>query len=201
MDGRGQPPLIVVPNHLADFADHLLDRRKCAGPVDLRFEPFPAALNRIILRRIGLQMFQDYPVMLLHEAFHQVTFVNLGIVEDQENERLRKTLMELVEKLDEELRRAPRCSFPIHLLGAEMQGPKQSRTLPLGRTRHFGLFPLAKPAALHIGFIGPMRLIGKEHFDTLSTAQFLDGVDDLCHPLFFCSVLGALRGRVLAKRL
>ena len=139
--------------------------------------------------------------MLLHEAFHQVTFVNLGIVEDQENDRLRKTLMELMEKLDEELRRAPWRSFPIHLLGAQMQRPKESGTLALGRARHFGLFPPAKPAALHIGFVRPVRLIGKEHFNTLREAQFLDRVDDLCHSLFFCSALGALWGRVLAKRL
>ena len=139
--------------------------------------------------------------MLLHEAFYQVTFVNLGIVKDQKNDCLRKALMELVEKLDEEFRRPPWRPFPIHLLGSEMQCPKESGTLSPGRARHFGLFPLPKPAALHIGFIGPMRLIGKQNFDTLILSQLLDRLDDLCHPLFFCSALGAWWGRVLAKRL
>ena len=71
MNGRGQLPFIVVPDHLAYPTDHVLDRGECAGPIDLCVEPLPKALNGSLLRGIRLQMFQDNPVMVLHEAFHQ----------------------------------------------------------------------------------------------------------------------------------
>ena len=109
--------------------------------------------------------------------------------------------MELMQKLDEEFRRATWCPFPIQLLGAEMERPKERCTLTFGRAGDFDLFPLAKPAALYIGFISPVRFIGKQDFNALRLPQLLDRVNDLCHPLFFCSALGAFWGSVLVKRL
>ena len=146
-------------------------------------------------------MFERNPVMLLHEAFHQSTLVNLRIVKDEKNQRIGKALMELMQKLDEEFRRATWCPFPIHLLGAEMECPKERGPLTFGRAGDFDLFPLAKPAALDRGLIGPVRFIGTQDFYALRVPQLLDRGNDLCHPLFFCSALGAFLGRVLAKRL
>ena len=130
--------------------------------------------------------------MLLHKSFHQTTSVDLSVVEDQQDERIAKALMELMEKGNEGFGRAAGCSFPVHLLCAQMKRSKERRALALGWTRNLALFPLATPAPLHIGLIAPVGFIGKEDFNTRRLSQLLDGVNDLCHPLFFCSALGAL---------
>ena len=48
-------------------------------------------------------MFECHPVMLLHKPFDRPTFVNLGIVENQQQQDVGKALMELVKKLQEPL--------------------------------------------------------------------------------------------------
>ena len=181
-----------MPNHLAYLADHVLDRVEGTCPVDLCFEPFPKPLNRIVLGGIRRQVLKLNPVMLLHKSFHQTASVDLSVVEDQQDERIAKALMELMEKGNEGFGRAAGCPFPVHLLCAQMKGSKEGRALALGWTRDFALFPLATPAPLYIGLIAPVGFIGKEDFNTLRLSQLLDGVNDLCHPLFFCSALGAL---------
>ena len=58
--------------------------------------------------------------MLLEKAFDRSTLVNLGIVEDDEEQRLREPLVELVEECQKDLGRAPLGSFPVEALGPEM---------------------------------------------------------------------------------
>jgi hypothetical protein len=82
-----------------------------------------------------------------------------------------------------------------------MQGAKQGGTLALRWGRHFDLWALATPAALDIGFVGTMGLIDTEDFYRSVRLAGTDGGDNFCHPGFFFSALGALRGTVLAKRL
>ena len=82
-----------------------------------------------------------------------------------------------------------------------MQRAKQGSTLALRWRRHFDLLALATPAALDIGFIGEMRFIDKKDFYRPLRLTDADGGDNFCHPGFFFSALGALRGTVLAKRL
>lgn len=82
-----------------------------------------------------------------------------------------------------------------------MQRAKQGGTLTLRGRRDFDVLALAKPAALDIGFIGKMRFIDKEDFYRLLRSAYANGGDNFCHPRFFFSAVGALRGTVLAKRL
>ena len=109
--------------------------------------------------------------------------------------------MELVQALHEELRRAAWGTLPIEALGAQRQGAKEGRTLtPRGR-RDFDPLALAKPAPLDVGCIGKRRFINEEDLYWPLRSADANGGDHCCHPRFFFSGLGALRGTVLAKRL
>lgn len=46
MDRRRQPPLMVMPDALADLPEHVLHRIEGGRPIDLGFEPLPEALDR-----------------------------------------------------------------------------------------------------------------------------------------------------------
>ena len=87
--------------------------------------------------------------------------MDLSVVEDQQDERIAKALMELMEKGNEGFGRAAGCSFPVHLLCAQMKGSKECRALALGWTRDFALFALATPAPLYIGLIAPVGFSAK----------------------------------------
>ncbi len=154
MDRRRQPPLIVMPDELTDLPEHVLNRVEGGRPIDLGFEPLPEALDRIVLRGIRLQVLQFDPRVLLEKVFDRSTFVNLGIVEDHEEQRPGKPLVELVEKCQERLGRPPLGPFPVEALGPEMQGPEQCGALALGRGGDFGLGAFATPPALDVGLIG-----------------------------------------------
>ena len=82
-----------------------------------------------------------------------------------------------------------------------MQRAKQGGTLALPWRRPFDLVALATPAALDVGFIGEMRFIDTKDFYRPLRLTDTDGSDTFCHPGFFFSALGALRGMVWAKRL
>ena len=82
-----------------------------------------------------------------------------------------------------------------------MQRAKQGGTVPLRWRRDFDLLALAKPAALDVGFIGTMGFIDKADFYGPLRLARRNGGDNFCHPRFFFSAVGALRGTVLAKRL
>ena len=106
-------------------------------------------------------MFQSNPGVLVHKPFDGKTLMDFGIIEDHENQRLGKAMVGLVEKVDKQLRRATWCSFPIKLLCVEVERPEEDSTLALVRAGNFGFVPLAKPAALDTGRIGPVRYIAK----------------------------------------
>ena len=92
--------------------------------------------------------------MLREKPLDRSAFVNRGIVEDHDEQRLGKPLVELVEERQEHLGRAPLGPLPIEALGAEMQGAKQRGTLALGGVGTLACCALAKPAALDVGLIG-----------------------------------------------
>jgi hypothetical protein len=69
--------------------------------------------------------------------------------------------MELMQKLNAGFFHAAWRPFPVQLLSTEMKRPEEGGAMPLGRTGDFDFLPLAKPAALDIWFIGPVRLISK----------------------------------------
>ena len=109
--------------------------------------------------------------------------------------------MELVQELQKALG-CPACrTLPVEALGAEMQRAKQGGTLALRWRRDFDLVALATPAALDVGCIGEMRFIDKKDFYRPLRLADADGGDNVCHPGFVFSALGALRGTLLAKRL
>ena len=109
--------------------------------------------------------------------------------------------MELVQELQKKLGRATCGALPIAALGTQMQGTKQGSTLTARGGRHFALVPLATPAALHVGFIGTVGFIDKQDFYGSLRLPDANGGDNVCHPGFFFSALGASRGTVLAQRL
>ena len=82
-----------------------------------------------------------------------------------------------------------------------MQRAKQGGTLTLCWRRDFDVLAFAKPTTLDIGFIRKMGFIDKKDFYRPLRLPDTDGGDNFCHPGFFFSALGALRGTVLAKRL
>ena len=81
-----------------------------------------------------------------------------------------------------------------------MQRAKQGGTLALRWRRDLDLVALATPAALDVGFIGEMRFVDKKDFYRPLRLTDAEGGNNFCHPGFFFSALGALRGTVLAKR-
>jgi len=147
---------MVMPNKLTHLADDIVNRGKRRRPIHLGFEPPPEAFTRIILRGIRRQVFKGYPVVLREKPFDGTALVNRGIIQDQDEQRLGKPLMELMQKLQKALGRAASGTLPIKVLGAEMQGAKQGGTLALGWRRHFDLLTLTTPATLDVGFVGKM---------------------------------------------
>jgi hypothetical protein len=154
VDRRRQPPLMVMPDELTDLPEHVRNGVEGCRPLDLGFEPLPEALERIVLRGIRLQVLQFNPGVLLEKVFDRATFVNLGIGEAHEEQRLGKALVELVEKCQERLGRPSLGPFPVETLSPEMQGPEQRGALALGRGGDFGLCAFAPPPALDVGCIG-----------------------------------------------
>src|SRR5262245_16952955 len=192
---------MVMPDELTHLAENGVNRVKGCCPIDFRFEPPPEAFNRIILWGIRRQVFQGDPGVLREKSFDRTALVNRGIIQDQDQQSLRKPLMELMQKLQKARRGAACGPLPIKALGAQMQRPKQGSTLPLRGCRDFDLLSLAKPATLDVGFIRKMGFIDKEDFYRLLRLVALDGGNNVCHPGFFFSAVGAFRGTVLAKRL
>jgi hypothetical protein len=146
-------------------------------------------------------VFEGYPVVLREKAFDRTTLVNRGIIQDQDQQGLRKPLMELMQKLQKARRCASCGPLPIEALGAQMQRAKQGGTLPLRWRRDFAVLALAKPAPLDVGFIRKMGFIDKEDFYWSLRLAATDRGNNVCHPRFFLSAVGAFRGTVLAKRL
>jgi hypothetical protein len=192
---------MVMPNKLAHLGNDVIDRVKRRCPIHLGFEPSPETFNGIVLWGIGRQVFEPYPVMLGEKPFDGTAFVNGGIIQDQDEQRVGKALVQLMQKLQKQRGRATRGTLPIEALGTQMQGAKQGGTLALRWGRNFDLLAFATPAALDIGFVGKMGFVDKEHFDGPLCLAHADSGDNFCHPGFFFSALGALRGTVLAKRL
>ena len=126
---------------------------------------------------------------------------SLRIIEDHNEQRCREPLGDLVEEGQKDLGRTPLSPFPVETLGPEMQSADKRGALTFGRSGDFGLDAFAKPSALDIGFIRKVRLIDPQDFYGALRLTGVDGGDNFCHPRFFVSGLGALRGTVLAKRL
>lgn len=146
-------------------------------------------------------MFDIDPVVALDEALDHPAGMNRGVVENQYQKGVRKALVKRVEKFNEYLGGAPCRSLPIKPLGAKMERAKDGGTLSLDGLGYSGWLPLAKPAAVHIGRIGKGRFIDKEHLKRAIQLAFVDRCDNVCHPGFFLSELGACVGRVGVKRL
>jgi hypothetical protein len=190
-----------MPDELTYPIDDGVNRVKRRRPVHFGFEPLPEAFDWVIFRRIRCQVFEAHPIVPCQEVLHGTALVHRGIIQDQDEQRRGKALVQLMQKLQKELGRASCGALPIETLSTQMQGAKQGGTLALGWGRDFDLGSLATPAALDIGFVRKMGFIDKEDFYWSLGLADADGGDNLCHPGFFFAALGALRGTVLAKRL
>jgi hypothetical protein len=120
VDRRREPPLIVMPDQLSDLTEHVLNRVEGCCPIYLGFEPLPEALNRIMLRGIRRQVFQDHPRVLREKPFDRSTFMYLGIVEYHDEQHLGEPLVELVQEGQKCLGCASLGPFPVEALGPEM---------------------------------------------------------------------------------
>ena len=189
-----------MPDELTALPEHVLHCVAGGRPIALGFEPPPAALDRIVLRGIRLQVLQCHPRVLLETVFERSTGVPLGLVEEHEEQRLGKPLVELVEEGQERLARPPLGPLPSAALGPERQGPAQRGALALGRGGAFGWGALANPPALAVGCIGQGGRIAPE--DCYGALRWTGTASraTCCHPRFFFSRRGALRGTGLAQR-
>ena len=192
---------MVIPNELTYLADDVVNGVKRRCRIYLSFEPLPETFDGVVLGRIRGQVFEHHPIVLGEKPLDGTALVNRGVIQAQDEQGLRKPLMELVQELQEELRRAAWGTLPIEALGAQMQGAKEGRTVtPRGR-RDFAPLAFAKPAPLDVGFMGKMRFINEEDLYWPLRLADADGGDNVCHPGFFFAAVGALRGTVLVKRL
>jgi hypothetical protein len=153
-----------MPHDLPDSGDDVVNRGKRRFPIPLGFEPLPKPFDGIVLWRIGGWVFEHHPVVLGEKLFDSTALVNRGMIQDEDEQGIRKALVELMEKLQEELGGSACSALPIETLATQMQSAKQGRTLTPRWRRHFDLASLATPAALHVGFIGKMGCIDKEDF-------------------------------------
>jgi hypothetical protein len=190
---------MVMPNELTHLVHHVVNHVACCRSIHLGFEPLPEPLNRIVLRRIGCQVFEDDPVMLSEKALDGTALVHRGIIQHQDQQCLGKPLLQLMEQLQKHLGCAAGCPLPIAVLCAEMQRTKHRGPVTRGWGRDFDLMALAKPPTLDIGFIGTMRRIDKQDFFRLLTLADTDGRDDCCHPGFFFRGAQGIAGYRLSK--
>ena len=192
---------MVMPNKLAHLGTDVIDRVKRRCPIHLGFEPAPETFNGLVLWGIGRQVFEPAPVMLGEKPFDGTAFVHGGLIQAQDEQRVGKALVQLMQKLQKQRGRATRGTLPIEALGTQRHGAKPGGTLALRWGRHFALVAFATPAALDIGVVGTMGFVDTEHCDGPLGLAHADGRDNVCPPGWFFSARGALRGTVVAKRL
>src|SRR5918911_4293296 len=112
---------MIMPDELTHLAENGVNRVKGCCPIDFGFEPPPEAFNRIILWGIRRQVFEGHPVVLREKPFDSTALVNRGIIQDQDQQGFRKSLMELMQKLQTARGCAACRPLPIEALGAQMQ--------------------------------------------------------------------------------
>ena len=127
--------------------------------------------------------------------------MDAAIIQNKHQQLVWKTLMQLMQEGDKGSSITSRCLFPIHPLTLKVQSTKNRLALPALGLMHFALDLRSLPASLHIGLVAKMRFIDKQDGDILLVLLQSDGADNLVHPTFFFSELGACKGIVLAKRL
>ena len=192
---------MVMPNELTDLADDVVNGVKRRCRISLGFEPLPETLDGVVLGSIRGQVFAHHPSVLGEKPLDGTALVHRGVIQDQDEQGFRNPLMELVQELQEALRRAAWGTLPIEALGAQRQGAKEgSPVTPRGR-RDFDPLACAKPAPLDVGCIGKMRFINAEDLYWPLRSADGNGGANCCHPRFVFSGLGAWRGTVVAQRL
>src|SRR5215471_10656648 len=75
--------------------------------------PRPETFNGIVLGRIGGQVFEHHPGVLSEKPLDGTALVHRGIIQDHDEQGLRKPLMELVQELQKKLGRAAWGALPI----------------------------------------------------------------------------------------
>lgn len=116
--------------------------------------------------------------------------MDAAIIENEHQDRVRKDLMELVEKRDKSSGITPVGAFPVKALGAAVEGAENRRSLAFGgRCLMMGL-AFRRPAPLDVGLIGKVGFIFKQNLYGWGF-KGLDFGDDLCHTLFFSAGEGA----------
>ena len=98
---------MIMPNELPDPVDDVVNRIKRCRSVHLGFEPLPEAFDQVIFRGVGYQVFEYDPVVLGEEPLNRTALVNRGIIQNQDQQGRGEPLMELMQKLQEELSGCP----------------------------------------------------------------------------------------------
>ena len=110
---------MVMPDELTHLADDGVNRVQGCRPLHLGCEPLPEAFNGIILWGIRRQGLKGYPVVLREQAFDRPALVNRGLIQDQDQQNLRKPLMELMQQLPKACGCAAHSPLPLEALGAQ----------------------------------------------------------------------------------
>ncbi len=108
--------------------------------------------------------------------------------------------MKLMQKSNEGDSISLGCLLPIHPLTLKVSGAKDRLTLTTCGLMDFARGFRPQPAALDRGLVTQVRCINTQDRSVLLIAFRSNGCDNLVHPLFFSTELGACAGIVLAKR-
>ena len=105
-----------MPDQLTDFRDHLVHRLVRFTTIDFPLEPMPKPFDGIILRAVRRQMLELQPPHFGHKRLHFLALMDAAIIQNQHQQLIRKTLMELMEEGDKSAGIAPGRLFPINPL-------------------------------------------------------------------------------------
>ena len=108
---------MIMPNELTHLVDDVVNRVKRRCSIRLGFEPLPETFDRVLFWGIGGQVFELHPGLLRETPLHGPALVHRGIIQDQDEPRLGKALVQLMQKLQKELGRAASRTLPIKVLG------------------------------------------------------------------------------------
>src|SRR5262245_21400759 len=98
---------MVMPDELTDLPEHVLKGVEGCCPLHGGFAPLPEALDRIIGRGIRLQGLTYHPGRRLEQSCDGTAFVQLGMIEDPEEQCFGDAWVAWVPKGQKRLGRPP----------------------------------------------------------------------------------------------
>ena len=105
-----------MPDQLADFRDDLVHGFVRFATIDFSLEPKPKPLDRIVLGAVKRKWLEFQPWRFSYKCLHFLAPVDAAIIQNQHQQLIRKTLVQLMQESDKRTGIATRGLFPIHPL-------------------------------------------------------------------------------------